>query len=101
VLRASEDVESGFARAQAEGRHADAMALRRDTLADAARRADAALAKGGLSRNAYLATTAALAVAEADLASTHSRTGRAAIAVQRGWRIDGSAVPAQVRLASL
>jgi NodT family efflux transporter outer membrane factor (OMF) lipoprotein len=83
VLQATEDVETGFARAQAAATRTAAMAARRDTLAASARRAEAALATGQISRDADLDAQATLAAAEADLAAAQTDGARAAITARR------------------
>jgi len=83
VLMASEDVETGFARAQAASAQVAALAARRDALAAAARAADAALASGQISRDADLDAQAALTAAAADLTAAQADSARAAIVARR------------------
>lgn len=83
VLRASEEVETGFAQARAQALNADVMAQRRDALAAAAGRADAALAKGAQSQDSNIMAHAALDAAEADLITARTDAGRAAIGARR------------------
>lgn len=83
VLKASEEVESAFARSQAEADRTTALAVRRDSFAAAATSSDLALAKGAISRDANIAAHFALAIAESDLSKARADAGRAAIAARR------------------
>jgi NodT family efflux transporter outer membrane factor (OMF) lipoprotein len=83
VLMASEDVETGFVRAQASAARTAILATRRDAQAASTRSADAALATGQISRDADLDAQAALAATEADLAVARSDSARAAIVARR------------------
>lgn len=83
ILRASEEVESGFVRAEAEEVRTAQLALRRAHLAAAAATSDLALGIGAVSRDANIAANLELAIADADLAKAQADAGRAAIAARR------------------
>jgi len=83
VLRASEDVETGFVRLQAAQDHVEALRKRRDLLAASAHSAHVAFQTGQISRDAALDAERALTAAEADLTIAETDAARAAVAARR------------------
>lgn len=83
VLRAAEDVETGFAQLQASEARVGSLRARRDTLAASLEAADAALGTGQISRDAHIDAQRALHAAQLDVVNAESDAARAAIAARR------------------
>lgn len=83
VLEASEQVESGFARAQASEDRAQSLRARRAALERAADSAAGAYRLGGVSHDALLTTQAAALNADLDRLAAETDAARAAIAARR------------------
>jgi NodT family efflux transporter outer membrane factor (OMF) lipoprotein len=83
ILKACEDVETGFARLQSAQQRTDKLRDRRDLLAASAQTAETAARVGQISRDAALDAQRALTAANIDLLTAETDVARSAIAARR------------------